>query len=61
MKLSLDQASIVVGALKREQEYLKRIIQTTNNRDEMQRVFILENKVSMLIKDLEYKISTENL
>lgn len=61
MKLSLDQALIVVGALKREQEYLKRIIQTTNNRDEMQRVFILENKVSMLIKDLEYKISTENL
>ena len=61
INISIDQAKIITESLHKELIYINRVIRSSNNRDEMIRYLAKEKKISMLIKDIEYKLSNEIL
>ena len=61
INISIDQALMVIASLKLQKDMIGMSINDGMSIDRQKKKLEISNKVSMLIKDLEYKLSNEIL
>lgn len=61
INISIDQALMVIASLKLQKDMIGMSINDDMSIDRQKKKLEISNKVSMLIKDLEYKLSNEIL